>query len=153
MKIEGDFVVESRIHNVWDFFLDIPQVGACVPGVESIEQLDEENIDVTLAVKVGPIKAVFKGNATLTDLRPPNSLTARGEGRDKNTASMVSATFSVNLNEIEDSKTEVNYTVDLVIRGRLGQFGQGVIRATAKAITSIFVKCIREKIAVKSETG
>ena len=146
MKIEGDFLVDSEINKVWDFFLDIPQVGACVPGVESIEQLDEENIDVTLAVKVGPIKAQFKGNATLTDLQPPNRLTARGEGRDKNTASMVSATFSVELEDIEENKTEVNYTVDLVIRGRLGQFGQGVIRATAKGITAIFVICLREKI-------
>ena len=50
------------------------------------------------------------------------------------------------IEDIEENKTEVNYTVDLVIRGRLGQFGQGVIRATAKAITAIFVKCIREKI-------
>ena len=149
MKLDGDFVVHAPINRVWAFFLDIPQVCACIPGVEAIEQVDEENINVTLAIRVGPIKAKFNGKASLTELVPPHRITARGEGRDHNTASIVSATFSVNLSEIETDKTAAEYTVDLVIRGRLGQFGQGVIRATAKSITSIFVKCIQEKIAIQ----
>tara|TARA_B100000315_G_C14448857_1_gene528133 strand:- start:33 stop:485 length:453 start_codon:yes stop_codon:yes gene_type:complete len=150
MKLEDQFVIEAPTHVVWKFFLDIPQVATCVPGVEIVDQLDEENINVILAIKVGPIKAKFNGKVSITDLDPPNRLTARGEGRDANTASMVSATFSAILSDVDKNKTAVNYSVDVVIRGKLGQFGQGVIRATAKRITSVFVECVQEKVGIQS---
>ena len=150
MELEDQFVIEAPIHLVWKFFSDIPQVAACVPGVEIVDQLDEENINVALSIKVGPIKAKFNGKVSITDLDPPHRLTARGEGKDNNTSSMVSATFSAILSDVDKTKTAVNYSVDVVIRGRLGQFGQGVIRATAKRITAVFVECVQEKVAIQS---
>ena len=45
MKLEDRFVIEAPTHVVWKFFLDIPQVATCVPGVEIVDQLDEENIN------------------------------------------------------------------------------------------------------------
>ncbi len=151
MKLEDQFVIEAPIDLVWNFFLDIPRVATCVPGVEIVDQLDEENINVTLAIKVGPIKAKFNGKVLITDLDPPHRLTARGEGRDHNTSSMVSATFSADLSDVDQTKTAVKYSIDVVIRGRLGQFGQAVIRATAKRITSVFVECVQEKVANQSQ--
>ena len=60
---------------------------------------------------------------------------------------MVSATFTAGLTEIEPGQTEVAFKVDVAIRGRLGQFGQAVIRETSKQITQIFVTCVQAKIA------
>jgi|GEM_PF-106526 len=150
MIIEDKFVISASQQDVWDFFLDIPKVSTCVPGAEKVEQVDDNTFAGTLTVKVGPIKANFSGQATLTDLTPPQSLTATAQGKDKTTSSMVSATFTATLTEIEPGQTEVAFKVDVAIRGRLGQFGQAVIRETAKQITQIFVNCVQTKITEES---
>lgn len=150
MIIEDKFVISASQQAVWDFLLDIPKVSTCVPGAEKVEQVDDNTFAGTLTVKVGPIKANFSGQATLTDLTPPQSLTATAQGKDKTTSSMVSATFTANLTEIEPGQTEVAFKIDVAIRGRLGQFGQAVIRETSKQITQIFVSCVQAKIAEES---
>lgn len=150
MIIEDKFVISASQQDVWDFLLDIPKVSTCVPGAEKVEQVDDNTFAGTLTVKVGPIKANFSGQATLTDLTPPESLTATAQGKDKTTSSMVSATFTANLTEIEPGQTEVAFKIDVAIRGRLGQFGQAVIRETSKQITQIFVNCVQTKIAEES---
>ena len=151
MIIEDKFVVSAPTQQVWDFFLDIPKISTCIPGAEKVEQIDDETFSGTLVVKVGPIKANFSGKATLTEVEPPYRITAKGQGKDKNTASMVSATFTAILTELEPGQTEVAHNVDVAIRGRLGQFGQGVIRETAKQVTQAFVTCVQAKIAGQAE--
>lgn len=152
MIIEDKFVITAPIRQVWDYFLDIPELGGCVPGADRIEQVDDRSYKGSLVVKVGPIKTNFSGQATLTDLEPPHRLTAQAQGKDRNTASMVRATFTATLTELELDQTEVAYKVDVVIRGRLGQFGQGVIRETSKQITQVFVDCARAKIKARIES-
>ena len=150
MIIEDNFVISAPIHKVWNFFLDIPAVSACLPGAERVEQIDPENFKGDLVVKVGPIKANFNMHVTLTEQEPPHRLVAKAQGKDKNTASMVSANFTAVLSEPKPGQTEVAHHVDVAIRGRLGQFGQGVIRETAKQITQLFVDCVQLKLATPS---
>lgn len=154
MIIEDEFAISNPIGEVWDFFLDIPGVSTCVPGVEKVEQVDDETFAGTLAVKVGPIAANFDGRVVIADMEPPRRLVARAEGKDKRTASMVSAAFTATLNETAPDETEVAYQIDVTIRGRLGQFGQGVIRETARQMTRAFAACVQARLAEKaSEDG
>lgn len=150
MIIEDKFAISNPIGEVWDFFLDIPGVSTCVPGVEKVEQVDDETFAGTLAVKVGPIAANFDGRVVIADMEPPRRLVARAEGKDKRTASMVSAAFTATLNETAPDETEVSYQIDVTIRGRLGQFGQGVIRETARQMTQAFATCVQARLAEKA---
>lgn len=151
MIIEERFIISAPIQQVWDFFLDIPRVSQCVPGVQQVDQVADQTFSGSLGVKVGPIKANFSGQATLLELEPPHRLTARAEGKDKTTASMVSATFTATLAEIDPNQTRVEYEIDVAIRGRLGQFGQGVIRETSRQLTQVFVNCVQEQLAAQAD--
>lgn len=153
MIIEDKFVISAPVQQVWDFFLDVPSVSTCVPGVKKVEQIDDQNFRGSLGVKVGPISANFSGKATLVDLEPPHRLKAKAQGKDKTTASMVNATFTATLTELEPSQTEIDYQIDVAIRGRLGQFGQGVIRETTKQITQVFVECVQERLTAQMAGG
>src|SRR5206468_11319546 len=46
---------------VWDFLLQAENVAHCLPGVEAFKQLDEDNYEGTLRVKVGPISLALQG--------------------------------------------------------------------------------------------
>ena len=60
---------------VWDFLLQAENVAHCLAGVEAFKQLDEDNYEGTLRVRVGPIALSLQG--TLQD--PPHVLISAGE--------------------------------------------------------------------------
>lgn len=146
MIIEDTFEIAASAQEVWDLLIDIPTISACIPGAEQVEQEEDDSFSGLLVVKVGPIKANFKMNGRLIDVDPPRQLTAEVQGKDKNTSTLVSATFTATLTEIEPDRTELHYKTDVAIRGRLGQFGQGVIRETAKELTQVFVSCLEAQV-------
>lgn len=148
MEIVDAFTVRAPLEEVWDFLFDLERMGACVPGVKSIERVDENTYRGKLGVKLGPVTATFDGTATLTELDPPRRIVASLEADDRSLASFVKATFASTLNPIEGG-TEVAYRMDLSLRGRLAQFGSGVIGATVKKLTAEFAR----NMMVQLESG
>jgi hypothetical protein len=145
VRIADAFVVRAPLEKVWDLLFDIERMGRCVPGVESIERVDDKTYRGKLKVKVGPIAAAFGGTVTLTQIDPPRRLAAQVEGDDKSIASFVKATFTSTLSPTENG-TEVAYQMDMNLRGRLAQFGTAVIGATAKKMTAEFAKNVATQL-------
>ncbi len=145
MQIGDSFVVRAPLEKVWAFLFDIERMSQCVPGVESIEVVDDKTYRGKLKIKVGPIAAAFGGTVTLTEVEPPRRVVASLEGDDKSSASVVKATFTSTLSPVGGG-TEVAYQVDMNLRGRLAQFGGPVIGATAKKMTAEFAKNMGAKL-------
>jgi carbon monoxide dehydrogenase subunit G len=146
MNFADSFVVEAPIQTVWDFLLDINRMGRCVPGVESIETVDDTTYRGKLKVKVGVISAAFGGTVRLAEVDPPHRLVAAIEADDRSSASQVKASFTSNLSPVE-AGTRVEYDMEVNLRGKLAQFGLTVVRGTAKKMTAEFVKCLQQAIA------
>ncbi|MCH8093798.1 MAG: SRPBCC domain-containing protein, partial [Chloroflexi bacterium] len=89
--------------------------------------------------------AAFGGTVTLLELEPPHRLVAEIVADDRRNASQVKATFTSILKSLADG-TEVTYTIDANVRGRLAQFGQAVAQSTAKKMAAAFGSCMQEKI-------
>lgn len=145
MLIKDSFVINAPQDKVWDFLFDIPQLSQCVPGIESVEVVDDKTYRGKLTVRVGPIKSEFTGKVILTEVDAPNRIAGTVEGDDKASASSVKATFTGTLVSV-DAGTEAAFQVDANLRGRLAQFGGPVITATAKKLTAEFAKCLRERL-------
>src|SRR5512134_2809702 len=101
MQIKDSFVIHAPQVKVWEFLFDIPKLCQCVPGIESVEVLDEQTYRGKLVVKVGPIKSSFTGVVTLTEVDAPNRIAGTVEGDDKSSASSVKAAFSGTLKPVE----------------------------------------------------
>lgn len=145
MILKERFTLTHPRQDVWEYFLDIPTVSTCVPGAVGIKELAEGSYGGSLNVRVGPISASFNGQVEITELTPPTRFSAKFEGKDVRTATMVSGSFSADLSEPTPDSTEVNYSVDVVVRGRMAQFGSTVIQATAKEMTRAFVTCVEQR--------
>lgn len=147
MIIQDRFVIPAPIEQTWAFLLDIPRVSACVPGAQGIEQVGDGSYQGNLLVKVGPVAANFGGKVSLDEQNPPTHLAASARAKDQNTASMVSVNFSADLAEVAADQTEVAFEIALTVRGRLGQFGQGVILETSRQMTRAFAECVQAQLA------
>ncbi len=145
MHIKDSFTINTSQEKIWELMFDIPRLSTCVPGIESVELVNENTYRGKLVVKVGPIRSEFGGLVTLTDIQAPNKITGIVEGDDKLNASSMKAAFTGTL-ETKETGTEVSFVIDVNLRGRLAQFGAPVVHATAKKLTADFAKNLKAQL-------
>ena len=144
MKMKGEFRVPTDRETVWRALNDTEVLKECLPGCQEIEKTSDTEMAATLVIKVGPVKATFKGGVTLSDLDPPNGYTISGQGQG-GTAGFASGEARVKLVE-EEGATVVQYDVDAKVGGKLAQIGSRLIDSTAKKLAKQFFDKLAEKL-------
>lgn len=147
MLLKDSFMIEAPVEAVWALLEDVHRIAGCVPGIENVEEIGPDTYNGALKIKIGPIGAAFTGQVTITERIPLERLVAEVSGQDKSSASLVKATFTGQLNRVETS-TQLDYEMDIALRGRLAQFGLAVVQGTAKKMTTEFARCVTAKLAV-----
>jgi len=151
MKMNGEFRVPTDRETVWRALNDPAVLKECLPGCQEIEKTSDTEMTATLAIKVGPVKATFKGGVTLSDLDPPNGYTLSGQGQG-GTAGFASGEAKVNL-VADDGATVVHYDVDAKVGGKLAQIGSRLIDSTAKKLAKQFFDSLAERLGGGEEAG
>lgn len=146
MLLKDSFTIQAPVEAVWTLLQDIQRIAACVPGVGGVEETGPDSYDGVLKIKIGPISAAFAGQVTIIERRPMERLVAEVAGKDKGSASQVKATFTGRLSPTETG-TQLDYEMDVALRGRLAQFGLTVVQATAKKMTAEFARCLDDVLA------
>ncbi len=144
MKMNGEFRVPTDRETVWRALNDPEVLKECLPGCQEIEKTSETEMSATLVIKVGPVKATFKGGVTLSDIDPPNGYTLSGQGQG-GTAGFASGEAKVRLVE-ENGATLLQYECDAKVGGKLAQIGSRLIDSTAKKLAKQFFDSLAEKL-------
>ena len=144
MKMNGEFRVPTDRETVWRALNDPEVLKECLPGCQEIEKTSDTEMSATLAIKVGPVKATFKGGVTLSDIDPPNGYTLSGQGQG-GTAGFASGEVKVRLVE-ENGGTVLQYECDAKVGGKLAQIGSRLIDSTAKKLAKQFFDSLAEKL-------
>ena len=132
MQIAEKFTVKAPIQTVWQFVIDANQIGKCVPGCESIEKIDDRTYVVIVKAGVGPIKVRFKFTTRLTQIDEPKHIRMEAKGADLGMAGSFTQSSDVYLREVDEGSTEISYSSDVNVVGRLALFGDRIMRAQAK---------------------
>ena len=61
--------------------MTIPRCKACVPGCESIARVNDNEYQVQMTARVGPVSAKFRGRLSIFDVNAPNSYSLAFEGQ------------------------------------------------------------------------
>jgi carbon monoxide dehydrogenase subunit G len=119
---------------LWDFLMDVPAVGRCVPGVERVEDADGNAYRGGLKVQIGPIRLSLEGTITVEEAdREAWRAQVRAEANDRRLGGGIRARLRLALAPAE-AGTRVRIDTDLAVLGRIGEFGQPVIRKKADAL-------------------
>lgn len=146
MKLNDSFELVAPRAEVWEFFLDIDRLARCMPGVESVEEVDDTHYKGALVVQLGPVKAKFVGDVTITEKVEPGRMTGSFVAKDRGAGSNVRADFVFTLVDTEAKLTTAHYDVDLVIRGKMAAFGGSVIAETARQMTAVFAASVQAEL-------
>ena len=121
MTMSGEYQLAVPRETVWEKLNDAETLKACIPGCEQLDKLSDTEMQAVAVVKIGPVKAKFKGKVTLSDLDPPNGYKISGQG-DGGIAGFATGGAAVKLAP-KDGGTLLTYTVEAQIGGKLAQLG------------------------------
>ena len=146
MNFEGTITVEHPRDAVWDFVLDIDKFSDCMPGLASVDKIDDSTFDGVISAKVGPMSGKFNFRSTITDSNPKEALTVKIEGTDSVTKSTVIAGVDALMEEPRENCTELKYKAQVEIKGRLAIVGDMILRATTSLILEEFRKRLTQAL-------
>jgi hypothetical protein len=140
MILDGKIDLDVTVQRAWDFLIDINKFSSCLPGIDEVKQIDDKTFDGIISAAVGPISGKFNFRSTILESRPPEQMVVRTEGTDSVTKSTVTADMTVDLRQVSEFKSQMNYKADVRINGRLAILGDMVLRATATLILQEFTR-------------
>jgi carbon monoxide dehydrogenase subunit G len=136
MTMTGEVQLPAERAKVWDKLNDPEILKQCVPGCEQLDRIGDNEFQAVATVKVGPVKARWKGKIKLSDFDPPNSYRITGEG-EGGVAGFAKGGATVSLAD-KDGGTLLSYNVEAQIGGKLAQLGQRLINSAAKKTADDF---------------
>lgn len=150
MKFQQKAAIPVGREPLWELLMDVPKVAKSLPGVQSVIKLDETTYEGTLKVRVGPIGLTLTGKIVLEERDKQNwKATLRAEAADRMAAGTVRGKTAMQLRELGPSETELLVDTDVNILGKIGEFGQPIIRRKADQMLNEFVENIKKQL-VKS---
>jgi carbon monoxide dehydrogenase subunit G len=148
MKFTHTATVAAPRDRVWARLMDIPAAARCVPGVASVRPNGKDKYLGTLAVQIGPVRLVLDGDFAVT-ARDETAGTAsiRADAKDSRVGGAIRATMDLALTE-KSGQTELRIGTDLAVMGRLGEFGQAVIKRKADQLMQDFAECLARQVTM-----
>lgn len=131
MEIEKYLTLDVPPQHVWKVVLDPQAMCGCVPGMQSVEVISDDEYVAHMQVKISFITARFTLKTRIVEQEAPRYLRAEGTGEDASVASSLTQTSEMFLKEREDGGTDLCIKVKADVFGRLGTFGLAVMKTKA----------------------
>jgi len=145
MTMTGEVQLPASRDKVWAMLNDPQVLKDCIPGCEQLDKNSDTEFQAVASLKVGPVKARWKGKVRLLDLNPPNSYRIAGEG-EGGVAGFAKGNAKVSLSD-RDGGTLLAYDVEAQIGGKLAQLGQRLINSAAKKTADDFFEKFAAAVA------
>ena len=146
MLIKNEFEVAEPVEKVWQFFENIPQVAACLPGAELTEDLGDEKYKGTVAVRMGPVRLQFAGTADITERdEAAKRVVVHASGADEKGRGQANMVVTATLTRAGRG-TKVGVTQDLQLSGAAAQYGRGMISDVSAVLMRDFSANMQDRI-------
>ena len=146
----GQAIVPVPPQQVWDTLLDPVKLAAVIPGCRTLDQVAENSYTANISIGVGAVRGRFQTHIQLSDLDPPNSIVLSGGMTGPLGSS--SGEGHVTLTATADG-TQVDYTYDVNITGKVAAIGSRMLNGTARVLVDQFFKRLIAQIEGRGEPG
>jgi hypothetical protein len=151
MEILGSQIIPASQQAVWDALNNPDVLKKCLPGCESVELVSPDLFQVLITAAIGPLKAKFKGTLHVTEINAPQSCVLVFEGQG-GAVGFGKGSSSVTLKTVEGG-TELTYSAQAHVGGKLAQIGSRLIDSVAKKMSDDFFKAFNQELGGQSSTN
>ncbi len=148
MKLNDEIRIEAPRDEVFAALNEADILRRSIPGCEELEKVSDTQFNALVRAKVGPVRARFKGEVTLSDLNPPESYTLAGQGKG-GAAGFARGEASVQLTADGDA-TILSYDVSATVGGKLAQLGGRLIDNAARKLAAEFFENFQKIVGAES---
>ena len=146
MNFEHSCTVPVARETLWDFLMDVPQMATCVPGVSEVVVTGEDQYAGRMKVTFGPIRLTLQGELSIQKLDQTNwRAVGRAEANDRRVGGGIHISAELVLVEQEEAQTQLSIQTEARLMGKLGEFGQPVIRKKADKIVAEFARNVAKR--------
>jgi hypothetical protein len=140
MDLVHEFTVPVPVDDAWRILTDVERIAPCLPGAQ-LQEIEGDTYRGIVKVKVGPIQAQFKGQASFVEQdHVAHRVVLKGEGRDTTGKGNAAALITAELTSLTASSTSVKVLTDLSITGKVAQFGRGAMADISDKLLAQFVE-------------
>ena len=141
MNFEHSCTVPVARQTLWDFLMDVPQMAACIPGVSEVVATGEDQYAGRMKITFGPIRLTLQGELRIQELDQAHwRAVGRAEANDRRVGGGVHISATLTLVEHEEEQTQLSIQTEARLLGKLGEFGQPVIRKRADKVVAEFAR-------------
>lgn len=148
MELKGERLIPASIAATWQALNDPRILQSCIAGCESLEKTADDAYVATVAVRVGPVSARFKGNLRMTNINAPHGYTINFDGQG-GVAGFGKGSADVAL-DTAGTSTRLGYHARATVGGKLAQLGSRLIDSTAAKLTEDFFRAFEATLSPAS---
>jgi carbon monoxide dehydrogenase subunit G len=149
MNVTGEYRLAPDRQVVWQALVDPDILRRCIPGCESLEQLDAETYRARVKMVIGPVKAAFNTELKVSNANPPESYRLEGEGRS-GAVGFGRGQADITLRE-EEGATLLKYSANFQVGGRLAQLGSRLLVGASRKLADDFFDRLAADIDATAE--
>jgi len=145
MNLQGERLIAATPDATWAALNDPETLKACIAGCETLERVADDEFLATMAMRIGPVNARFKGRLKLENVVPPVSYTIAFDGQG-GVAGFGKGSADVRLAP-EATGTRLTYAAKAQVGGKLAQVGSRLVEGAAAKITDDFFAAFEARLA------
>jgi carbon monoxide dehydrogenase subunit G len=150
MEISGSRKFDAPQQLVWEVLIDPDTLKRTLPGCQKFEPLGDGKYDISMSIGIAAIKGTYSGTVQLLNEQPPDSYTLKVSA--KGAVGFIDGQGDFKLAPVEgDSKTELNYTGQAQVGGKIAGVGQRLLHAGANLVIGMFFKALEKEVAKRKE--
>ena len=140
----GQQIVPLPQADTWAALNDTQILKDCIPGCEALDKVSDNQYQLAMVSKIGPVSARFKGLMTLEHVNAPTSYTMVFEGQG-GVAGFAKGQAAVELTPESETATRLSYSVKAMVGGKIAQLGARLIDGVARKLSNDFFKAFNER--------
>ena len=148
----GEQLIPASQQDTWRALQDPDVIKECVPGCDSITRVNDNEYQVQMTARVGPVSAKFRGRLSMFDIKAPQSYSLLFEGQG-GPAGFAKGAAQVKLAPSGDHQTRLSYDVKANVGGKLAQIGSRLVDAAAKKVADDFFRNFNQRFAAHPEAA
>ena len=151
MELQGSVTIPAAPDQVWQALNNPDVLRLCIPGCEEVRQISAQEMHARLLLKLGPVRANFVGKVLMTDVRAPHGYTLNFEGSG-GSAGFARGSSVITLTPTADG-TQLDYTAQASVAGKLGQIGGRLMDASARQLADRFFAAFKAQLTETTYEG
>jgi len=151
MKIDGRYLMQGSLEQVWDLLTDPQTLQECTPGCKKLDQIGADEFEATMEIGVGPVKGTYRGKIRLTEKEEPYRYKLIVEG--SSTVGHVHGEGVLTFEGLDNGETLVMVSGDAHVGGLVAGVGQRLLEGVTKQFMGQFFKCMQGKLAARRGPG